>query len=109
MDAFNNGTVKIAEDVIVKIAQTSACEVEGVAKIYPRLNGSRGIKNNKGVILVAAEDGLDITVQIAVLRNYKIIDVSQKVQEHVAESVNTMTGIDIKSVNVTVTGIAEVK
>ena len=54
------------------------------------------------------EDGsLTITVQIAVAENYKIIEVSEKVQDHVAESVNTMTGITVKQVNVNVTGLGD--
>ena len=106
MDEYVNGTVKISEDVIVKIAQTAACEIEGVARICPKAVKSQ--KNSKGIIFENNEDGsLTITVQIAVAENYKIIEVSEKVQNHVAESVNTMTGITVKQVNVNVTGLGD--
>lgn len=105
MEAYNNGSVKIAEEVIVKIAQTAACEVEGVGKICPKIVNPKAAKNNKGVILISEDDGLDVTVQISVLEDYKIVEVSEKVQEHVSESINTMTGIPVKKVNVMVTGI----
>lgn len=109
MGSYNNGSVKISEEVIVKIAQMAACEVEGVGRILPKAVNSKSTKNNKGVILVTEDDGVIVTVQISVLENYKIIEVSEKVQEHVAESISTMAGITVKKVNVMVTGITSLK
>ena len=109
MGSYNNGSVKIPEEVIVKIAQMAACEVEGVGRIFPKAVNSKSTKNNKGVILVTEDDGVIVTVQISVLENYKIIEVSEKVQEHVAESISTMAGITVKKVNVMVTGITSLK
>ena len=109
MGSYNNGSVKISEEVIVKIAQMAACEVEGVGRIFPKAVNSKSTKNNKGVILVTEDDGVIVTVQISVLENYKIIEVSEKVQEHVAESISTMAGITVKKVNVMVTGITSLK
>lgn len=109
MDSYNIGSVKIAEEVVVKIAQTAACEVEGVGKILPKPVNSKSVKNLRGVILANDADGVAVTVQISVLPDYKIIEVSEKVQTHVAESISTMAGLNVKKVNVMVTGIESAK
>lgn len=103
MNEYSAGTVKISEDVVATIIQTAACEIEGVSGVV-----GKGPKN-PAVSLIRDEGALSVNVRIAVAENYKIIEVSEKVQEHVAESVNTMTGITVKQVNVTVAAIGEVR
>lgn len=109
MDSYNIGSVKIAEEVVVKIAQTAACEIDGVGRIFPKPVNSKSAKNNRGVILANDADGVTVTVQISVLPDFKIIDVSEKVQTHVAESISTMAGLNVKKVNIMVTGIESSK
>lgn len=107
MTEYSAGTVKISEDVVIKIIETAACEVEGVSGICPKTGKAPKIA---GVVLVKEDDGsLSVNVRIAVAENFKIIDVSEKVQTHVAESVNTMTGITVRRVNVTVAAVGDVR
>lgn len=106
------GTVKISEEVILAIATTAACETEGVARIYPKgsvnpKNLIDSLKPSKGVFYTENTDGIEITVQIAVLNGLKITAVAEKVQENVTETVQSMTGILVTRVNVVVNGLAD--
>lgn len=106
------GSVKIAEEVILAIATTAACETEGVARIYAKgpVNPKTiidSLKPSKGVFYTENSDGIEITVQIAVVSGQKIVTVAEKVQENVTESVQSMTGIVVTRVNVMVNGLFE--
>lgn len=110
--AFTVGTVKIAEEVILTIATTAVCETEGVAKIYAKgpVNAKKIIdsfKPSKGVSYTENADGIEITVQIAVVSGEKISVVAERVQENVTETVQSMTGIVVTRVNVMVNGLSE--
>ena len=115
MDEKINGTIKISEEVISSIATTAAMEVEGVYKVNQKMSPS--VKNIsaqlkhivKGVNIINAEDGVDITLQIIVKHGYNIPEVSQKVQKNIAEALSGMTGLVIKRVNVIVASVAEEK
>lgn len=113
MDEKINGTIKISEEVIASIAVTSAMEIEGVLKVNQKISPAlKSISNQlkhivKGVNIINAEDGVDITLQLSVRHGYNIPDVAQKVQKNVSEALSGMTGLLIKRVNVIVVSVAE--
>ena len=104
------GQVQIADDVIAIIAEIAATEVPGVAgmggtltnEIVQSLSRKRtpkGVKvevNNRQVML-------DMTLLV----NYgsKIPEVTLEVQKKVKNSIETMTGLDIVSIDIHVTGV----
>ena len=96
-----NDSVKISEDVILKIAETAALEVEGVLSAV-----SKNTKSGKAVAVTTLGDGLSVNIQLMYKDGFKIMDVSEKVQSHVSESIENMTGTPVKAVNVTVVGIS---
>lgn len=115
MDEKNCGSIKISEEVIASIAVTAALEVDGVAKVVQKtLPSTKGILGNikttqKGVGIVRTDEGLELTVQIAVKNGYKIPDVSLAVQSNVKDAVANMTGINVLKTNIIVAGVVEEK
>ena len=113
MEDKKNGAVKISEDVIASIVITAATEVDGVARVYQKIQPATktavpSCKHSvKGVAITTLSDGVDLTVQIEVKLGYKIPDVSATVQKNVAESVKNMTGLVVNHVNVVVLGIVD--
>lgn len=113
MDEKINGTIKISEEVIASIASTAAMEIEGVLRVNQKMSSS--VKNIsaqlkhivKGVNIINAEDGVDITLQITIKHGYNIPEVARKVQHNVSDALSGMTGLIIKRVNIIVTSVAE--
>lgn len=101
----------ISEDVIGIIAGLAAAEVEGVSGmtlgfvdgINQILGGNK--KYSKGVKVEL--EGSDVIIDIYVIVKYgvKIPDVAFSIQNSVKNSVETMTGLNVKSVNINVQGV----
>lgn len=115
-DINNNiGTIKISEDVIAGIANLAAAEVDGVIKVIPKgISSIKDIIPNlknviKGIAVVNGADGLELTMQICVKMGFNMQTVALKVQSSVADAVQTMTGLTVKSVNVVVAAVADEK
>lgn len=104
------GQVQIADDVIAIIAEIAATEVEGVAGMGGTLTTdivqsfSRK-KTPKGVRVEI--NGNQIMLDMTMIINYgaKIPEVTVEVQKKVKSSVEMMTGLEIVSINIHVTGI----
>lgn len=111
MELNNNGAIRISDEVIADIAIKASLEVSGVVGVRQGVfDGARNLVSGnvtiaKGVTLAPAENGIDITVQIAVRFGCKIQEVCAAVQQEVAEAVTDMTGIAVRRVNVAVVGI----
>lgn len=102
MDNKNFGQVKISNDVIATIAGIAATEVEGVlssSKITDK------ILRNNGITVQIEEEISKVFVEIGVVFGYSIPEVCFKVQENIIYTLETMTGLKIKEVDVKVTGI----
>lgn len=101
----------ISEDVIGIIAGLAAAEVEGVSGMTLGLvDGINQIlgsnkKYSKGVKVEL--DGNEVIINLYVIVRYgvKIPDVAFSIQNSVKESVETMTGLTVKSVNINVQGV----
>ena len=104
------GIIKIADDVVSSVAGLAVTEVEGVSKLANvpnELVAKLGRKNlSKSVSISFNEDDtLNVDVKIEVKYGFNIVKVSEEVQEKVKQSLFTMTGLTVKTVNVHVTGI----
>ena len=101
----------ISEDVIGIIAGLAAAEVEGVSGMTLGLvDGINQILGNnkkysKGVKIEL--DGNEVIIDIYVIVKYgvKIPDVAFSIQNSVKESVETMTGLKVRAVNINVQGV----
>ncbi len=104
------GEVHIADEVIAIIAGMAATEVEGVKGMVGNLAGDivelLGRKNlSKGVQVEVGEGNVTLTLALVVTFGSSIVDVSKVVSERVKSAVETMTGLDVESVNINVTGV----
>ena len=101
----------ISEDVIGIIAGLAAAEVEGVSGMtlgfvdgINQILGSNK-KYSKGVKIEL--EGNDVVIDLFVIVKYgvKIPDVAFSIQNSVKGSVETMTGLKVKAVNINVQGV----
>ena len=104
------GNISISEDVVTVMVTAAIAEIEGVAGLANPTSTDIaeffGIKNAaKGVKISSEEDQLTVDVVIMVRYGYGVTVVAKKVQEQVAASVESMTGLKVR-VNVHVTGIS---
>lgn len=101
----------ISEEVIGIIAGLAAAEVEGVSGmtlgLVDGINQMLGNnkKYSKGVKIEL--DGSDVTIDLYVIVRYgvKIPDVAFSIQNSVKSSVESMTGLNVKAVNINVQGV----
>ena len=106
--ASENGSIKISEEVVVRISAISAREVEGVAglgtaggwgDILSKKAGTKGIK------VEITEDATIIEVHVTVKFGVKINEIAYKLQETVKNAVEEYAGFENVTVNVFVDGI----
>lgn len=103
--------LNISEDVIGIIAGIAAAEVEGVSGMTLGLvDGINQIlgsnkKYSKGVKVELEGNEVVIDLYVIVKYGVKIPDVAFSIQNSVKTSVETMTGLNVKAVNINVQGI----
>jgi uncharacterized alkaline shock family protein YloU len=108
------GKIQIADEVIQVIAGLAASEVEGVAGMSGSFAGGLtesllGRKNlAKGVKVTFGEEDKTCVIDLSVVLDFgvNIPEVSIRVQEHVKQTVESMTGLEVVRVNVHVSAIA---
>ncbi len=107
----DNGAVMISEDVVATIVAQAVKEVEGVVSLSVKPGADIvdmiGKKNwGKGMKIAIAEDNT-ITVDCDLLIGYgqSVISVANAVQESVTSHLESMTGVKVAAVNVSVCGI----
>ncbi len=106
------GIVQIADDVIAVIAEIAALEVDGMKSVgnikQDLMHTITGKKAAKGVkVDIGKEDGeVSIAVSGIVTYGAKIKNVCLEVQDKVKNSIETMTGLRVMSVDVHVVGVA---
>jgi len=112
---YDNGEIQISDEVLSMIAGTAALEINGALPITagfaPNNLAEMLMKRNfsRGVVVEKSEEGLSIKINILVKLGFKINAVSAAVQERVKEAVETMTGMNVLRVDVTVSGVVPVK
>ncbi|WMJ81859.1 Asp23/Gls24 family envelope stress response protein [Clostridium sp. MB40-C1] len=100
------GIVKISDEVVEVIAGLAASEIDGIEGMSATLVGGitqmlSGKKNaSKGVKVSVGEESATIDLYVVVRYGVKIHEVAQKVQQNVKKSVESMTGLNVSTVNV---------
>lgn len=104
------GSVKIADDVVSKIAALAALEIDGVSAMAGGFTSDNiekvSPKNIQKSSKIFLSDG-KVRVDMSILMNYSynIPSTSKLVQDKVKSSIESMTGLDVTDVNVRVAGI----
>ncbi|HMM30910.1 MAG TPA: Asp23/Gls24 family envelope stress response protein [Clostridia bacterium] len=104
------GKIIFATDVIATIAGLAATEVEGVdslsGTVVEGITGMLGKKNlTKGIKVEVKEDEVALDMSLSVKYGTKIHEVCYKVQQSVKNAIETMTGLRVVTVNVTVQSV----
>ena len=104
------GNIHISEEVLASIAAAAALEVEGVSSLAGNLGGDiaelLGKKNQgKGVHIRVEEDKISVDVAVLMAYGHTIPEVGKAVQENVKNTMESITGLDIAAVNVSVAGV----
>lgn len=106
----NNKTeLSVNTEVIEKMAEIAAKEVEGVAGLSKKSIDLKGIVKTKnafkGVKVESINGAIEISVYICVKQNAKARDVAEKVQDNIKDKIQTMTGNAVTQVNVNIADI----
>lgn len=109
-EVVDEGSIKIADEVVGIITGLAATEVEGVAGMSGGLAGGiadiLGRKNlSKGVKVEVDADTANVDVYVIIDYGNSIPDVAWKIQDNVKQAIEGMTGLDVKAVNVHVQGV----
>ena len=109
---MENGSIQISEDVVASVTGMAVLEVEGVCGLSSTIGTDiaemLGMKTlSKGVRLSSTESGaLRIDCDVVSKFGQNIFELAKNVQENVKSSVESVTGLRVAEVNVTVCGIA---
>lgn len=100
------GSIKVSVDVILKIAETAACEIDGVACEGQKLAVSGTMSKLKGAVSARVNGGTaSLSLRIVVREGYNAVTVSEKVQKSVKSAVQSMTGFTVTKVDVDVADV----
>lgn len=104
------GTIRIHKNVIASIANLAACEIEGVGRIGGNFkSGVLELIGKKGLSAINVEIGkneeVKIDVPVIIKYGFNIPSVASKIQENVRNSLEQMSNLSIKEINVSVQGI----
>lgn len=105
----NKTQLSVSTEVLEKMAELAACEIDGVAGLCKKSIDLKGaIKSKtafKGVKVENINGAVEINVYICVNRSAKVRDVSEAVQKNVKDKIQTMTSTAVTKVNVVVADI----
>lgn len=109
-EEVDEGSIKIADEVVGIITGLAATEIDGVAGMSGGLAGGLadmlGRKNlSKGVKVEVTDDNALVDVYVIINYGNSIPDVAWKIQDNVKQAIEGMTGLDVKAVNVHVQGV----
>ena len=105
------GNIHISEEVLAAIAAAATLEVEGVNALSANLGSDLaellGKKHlTKGIQINVEEDSVKVDLSILMSYGHIIPEVAKAVQEGVKNAIESMTGLEVTEVCVSVTGIA---
>ena len=106
----NKSNLSINTDVLEKMAELAACEIEGVASLAKKAMDLKGAVKSKapfkGVKIESINGALSINIYITIDRKANLRTVAEAVQKNVKEKVQNMTGSAVTKVNVIVADVA---
>ena len=103
------GTLRVSENVIICISKNAAMEVNGVGAISVKpfsLKKFFSSKVDNSDVSVAMLDGVaKISMSIIVYNGYNVVSVCEQIQQRVKAAVQSMTGVTVSKVNVSVVNV----
>lgn len=100
MTDFKHGSVKISNDIIDQLIAETALQVENVEDVTGYKNKKLEKNKKDGIVAVINDNNIEIALTIHVKENKNIYETSENVQKALKEQINTMLGLNVKSVNI---------
>ncbi len=105
------GTVQITEDVLATIAAIAATDVEGVAAVGSSITREKAARMSarsiaRAVQIAIQEQTLTVRIIITVRYGSQIPETTIQVQKKVKSTLETMTGLAVRDVHVSVADVA---
>ena len=101
--------LSVSTEVLEKMAEIAAKEVDGVTGLSKKAIDLKGIVKTKnafkGVKVENINGAIEISAYICVKQDAKVKDVAEKVQQNIKDKIQTMTGNAVTQVNVNVADI----
>lgn len=100
-----NSKLNISKDVLVSIAEIAINEVEGIHTHDVSLTDK--IKKNPAVKVVQQGENLIVDASVSITHGKIIGPLVAKAQENVITSIETMTSLKVKAVNINVVALTD--
>lgn len=107
---LENDSVQISEDVIAEIVAHAACEVDGVVGVNSKPGSDiaeligkswgRGLK-----VTVSENNSVSVDCNLTVVYGKNVVDVAKAAQIAIINALESLSSIQIASVNVNICGI----
>ncbi len=105
----NNTELTVSTEVLEKMAEIAACEVEGVVGLSKKnidiKNAFKNMSAFKGVTVETINGAMSVNVYIVLSKKAKMRETAEAVQKNVKEKIQNMTGTAVTKVNVTVADV----
>ena len=102
----NKTELSVSTEVIEKMTEIAACEIEGVKSIAKKAIDLKGAIKSKSVVKAVKVENINgaigITVFICVESKSKMREIAEAVQQNVKDKIQTMTGTAVTRVNVNI-------
>ena len=107
---YDNGNIKISDEVISTIATIAVSEVSGVYGMGGSFAGDIAEKLGKktltkGVKITMEDNEVILDLNVVLKYGVRIPEIAWNIQENVKKSVESMTGLEVTKVNVRIVGI----
>ena len=104
------GNIHISEEVLAAITAAAALDVEGVSGLAANLGSDiaelLGKKNlAKGVHVRMEDDTVEVELSVLMGYGHTIPEIGRAIQDGVKSAIESMTGLEVSVVNVSVAGI----
>lgn len=108
---LSDTNVDISENVIANIARVAAEEIEGVTHSSKSVTATitdifAKNKSSQGIRVESEHDTISVDISVELTYGADIQEVGRKIQENVKTTVESMTGLHVREVNVLVTGLS---
>mgnify|MGYP002511029793 CR=1 FL=1 len=105
----NNTELSVNTEVIEKIAEIAAKQVEGVTGLSKRAIDLKGAVKSKtafkGIKVESVNGAVKINAYICVKKDAHVKDIAEKVQQNIKDKIQVMTSTAVTKVNVVVADI----
>lgn len=105
----NNTELTVSTEVLEKMAEIAACEIDGVAGLSKKTvdlkNALKNMNAFKGVTVENHNGTVSADIYIILKKSAKMRETAEAVQSNVKEKIQNMTGTAVTNVNVTVADI----